>query len=185
MPRQDPGFPRALARPGDTILISSGAPYMVSNLCIDKPLCLVGGGSLPEDTVLVCPQEFESALEFSASGRVVNLTIKAELGTCLLHRKGHLTIEGCILCCVEHPLEHLSCPIVSTAGTMPSALTKHPNAVSVIETRIEGGTGAVKTDGSLVLQEVRVVYERASLVFWFNISQEHLAELDVIVACNA
>mgnify|MGYP000081824261 CR=1 FL=1 len=28
-------------RPGDTILISSGMTHLISNVCVDKPLCLV------------------------------------------------------------------------------------------------------------------------------------------------
>lgn len=42
--------------------------------------------------------------------------MKAELGCCLLHRSGRLTIDGCVLQCETDPLDHLSCPIVSTAG---------------------------------------------------------------------
>lgn len=167
------------ARPGDTILINSGGTHMISNVCIDKPLCLLGGGVLPEDTSLMCPRESDGALEFYASGRVANLTVTAELGSCLLHRKGRLTVESCVLCCGEHPLEHLSCAIVSTADALPySPLRKGQNGVSVIETKIEGGREAVRTTGSLVLQEVRVMYARAALVFWFNVSQKCLADLE-------
>lgn len=132
----------------------------------------------PEDTLLMCHRGSDSALEFSASGRVANLTVMAELGSCLLHRKGSLTIESCALRCGEHPLEHLSCAIVSTADAVPCSFTKRQNGVSVIETKIEGGKEAVRTNGSLVLQEVRVVYARAALVFWFNVSQKCLASLD-------
>lgn len=174
------------ARPGDTILINSGEAHVISNICIDKPLCLVGAGVSPEDTLLICPRGFESGLEFSASGRVANLTVTAELGSCLLHKKGSLTIENCALHCGEHPLEHLSCAIVSTADALPySPFTKRQNGVSVIGTKIEGGSEAVRTSGGLVLQEVRVVYARAALVFWFNVSQKCIAELETpILPCR-
>lgn len=102
----------------------------------------------------------------------MNLTIQAELGSCLLHRKGRLTVEGCFLKCAEHPLEHLCCPIVSTADEeFPSEISKVRSDVSVVETRIEGGCGAVKVSGSLELQQVRVMYARAALVFWFTVAQ--------------
>ncbi|KAH7387247.1 hypothetical protein KP509_16G012400 [Ceratopteris richardii] len=162
------------AKPGDTIIISSGETHISSNIFIDKPLCLLGDGMSPEDTLLFCPRGFESALEFSASSRVANLTILAELGTCLLHRKGSLVVENCALRCREHPLEHLSCAIVSTADAVPTSFMLHRNGVSVVETKIEGGKEAVRTSGNLVLQEVRVVYARAALVFWFNVSQKCL-----------
>ncbi|MCO5583503.1 hypothetical protein L7F22_037414 [Adiantum nelumboides] len=166
------------AKPGDTIIISSGVTHVSTNVYIDKPLCLLGEGYSPEDTMLLCPRGFESALEFSASSKVANLTIIAELGSCLLHRKGCLLVEGCALRCNEHPLEHLSCAIVSTADAVPSTFTLQGNGVSVIETKIEGGKEAVKTYGSLVLQEVRVVYARAALVFWFNVSKKCLSALE-------
>eukprot|EP00250_Pteridium_aquilinum_P000200 c10228_g1_i1 orf=35-898(+) len=174
------------AKPGDTILISSGVTHCCTNVFIDKPLCLLGEGLSPEDTLLTCPRGFESALEFSASSRVANLTILAELGSCLLHRKGSLIVESCALRCGEHPLEHLSCAIVSTADAVPSCFTMRQNGVSVIETKIEGGKEAVRTYGSLVLQEVRVVYARAALVFWFNVSQKCLSSLGTpILISNA
>ena len=113
-----------------------------------------------------------SGLEFLASSRVANLTVTAELGNCLLHRKGSLIVEGCVLRCGEHPLEHLSCALVSTADEVPCCITKRESGVSVIETKIEGGREAVRTNGNLVLQGVRVVYARAALVFWFNVSKK-------------
>eukprot|EP01018_Ginkgo_biloba_P035026 Gb_27842 [translate_table: standard] len=173
------------ARPGDTILIAAGTVHMACNVQISKPLCLIGGGSVPDDTVLVCPRGFDSALEFLSTGKVANLTIKAELGSCLLHRNGRLTIESCILKCEEHPLEHLCCPIVSTADAKPpsagslSSITKGENSVCVVQTRIEGGAKAVITNGSLTLQQVRVMYARTALFFWFNISQRCLTDIEV------
>ncbi|CAN6444021.1 unnamed protein product [Victoria cruziana] len=167
------------ARPGDTILISCGGSHVACNVQIRKPLCLIGGGDDPDDTVLICSRGFDSALEFLSTCKVSNLTVKAELGCCLLHRSGKLTIEGCVLQCEEHPLDHLSCAIVSTANAMPLtsdllSSVKHAeggNSVSVSRTRIEGGAKAVLTSGSLALQQVRVMYARTALFFWFNVSQ--------------
>ncbi len=87
---------------------------------------------------------------------MANLTIKAELGSCLLHRKGRLTVDNCFLECADHPLDHLSCPIISTADDSPCPISKAQNEVSVIETRIEGGFGCVRTSGSLKLQQVNM-----------------------------
>ncbi|KAH9299592.1 hypothetical protein KI387_031274, partial [Taxus chinensis] len=190
------------ARPGDTILIAAGAVHLACNIEINKPLCLVGGGSSPDDTVLVCPRGYDSALEFLTTGKITNLTIKAELGSCLLHRNGRLTVESCVLQCEEHPLEHLCCPIVSTAEALPIMSTvealpaaangtlasgiKGESCVSVIHTRIEGGERAVRTKGSLTLQQVRVIYARTALFFWFNVAQKRLTDIDVVpFACNA
>jgi hypothetical protein len=173
------------ARPGDTILISTGVVHIACNIQIIKPVCLVGGGSSPDETVLVCPRGFDSALEFLSTGKVANLTIKAELGSCLLHRNGRLTVESCVLQCEEHPLEHLCCPIVCTADALAppsstlSSIMKGGSSMSVIHTRIEGGAKAVLTNGSLTLQQVRVMYARTALFFWFNVSQKCLKDIDV------
>jgi hypothetical protein len=42
------------ARPGDTILIAAGGTHVARNIQIKKPLCIIGGGELPDDTVLTC-----------------------------------------------------------------------------------------------------------------------------------
>ena len=117
-----------------------------------------------------------SALEFMSNCKVANLTVKAELGCCLLHRSGRLTIDGCILQCESNPLDYLSCPIVSTAAAGPEILTSsaksHGDSVSVSRTRIEGGAKAVLTSGSLELQRVRVIYARTSIFFWFDVDRK-------------
>ncbi|KAM3685899.1 hypothetical protein ACJW31_11G154200 [Castanea mollissima] len=87
----------AAARPGDTILIAAGGSHRASNIQIKKPLCLIGGGELPDETTLICSRGSDSALEFMSTCKLANLTVKAELGCCLLHRKGRLTIDGCVL----------------------------------------------------------------------------------------
>jgi len=172
------------ARPGDTVLIAPGITHMASNVVITKPLRLVGGGSSADDTVLLCPRGFDSALEFLANGKLANLKIIAELGSCLLHRRGRLTVDSCALECVEHPLDHLSYPIRSTADDQPCPITNGQNAVSVIQTRIEGGPCCVDTSGKLKLQEVRVLCGRAALTFWFQVSK-YGAEDPTLVLCQA
>ncbi|XP_027340596.1 F-box protein SKIP5 [Abrus precatorius] len=164
------------SRPGDTILIAAGGSHRVSNIQINKPICLIGAGELPDDTTLLCSRGSDSALEFLSTCKLANLTVKAELGCCLLHRKGRLTIDGCILQCESNPLDYLSCPIVSTSTASSSEVlssqTKgNGDGVFVSQTRIEGGAKAVLTSGDLALQRVRVIYARTSLLFWFDVEQ--------------
>ena len=122
-----------------------------------------------------------SALEFLSTCKVANLTVKAELGCCLLHRSGRLIIESCVLQCETNPLDYLSCAIISTAGgatkfaSLPTKILG--DGVTVSSTRIEGGMKAVLTSGTLVLQRVRVIYGRTSVLFWFEVeNQWRLAE---------
>ncbi|KAF1869809.1 hypothetical protein Lal_00017386 [Lupinus albus] len=186
--------------PGDTILIAAGGSHRVSNIQIEKPLCLIGAGEVPDDTTLICSRGSDSAfephamrvgftegicvslygnkvcaLEFLSTCKLANLTVKAELGCCLLHRRGRLTVDGCILQCETNPLDYLSCPIVSTSSNsevIPSSRKSNKgDGVFVSQTRIEGGAKAVLTSGDLVLQRVRVIYARASLLFWFDVEQ--------------
>lgn len=115
---------------------------------------------------------FNSALEFLSTCKLANLTVRAELGCCLLHRSGRLTIDGCILQCESNPLDHLSHAIVTTASSshgIPPVVKAPGDCVTVTRTRIEGGAKAVLTSGTLSLQQVRVVYTRTSLFFWFNV----------------
>lgn len=114
-------------------------------------------------------------MEFLSTCKLANLTVKAELGCCLLHRNGRLTIDGCILQCETNPLDHLSCPIVSTAtncNVIPSTVKTNGDSVTVLRTRIEGGAKAVLTSGDLVLQRVRVIYCRTNLYFWFDVDHQ-------------
>ncbi|EXB62650.1 hypothetical protein L484_023946 [Morus notabilis] len=165
----------AAARAGDTILIAAGGKHLASNIQIKKPLCLIGGGELPDETTLICSRGSDSALEFLSTCKLANLTVKAELGCCLLHRSGRLTIDDCVLQCESNPLDFLSCPIVSTASgqVFSSSMKKyHRDSVSVSQTRIEGGAKAVSTSGDLALQRVRVIYARTSLFFWFDMEHQ-------------
>ncbi|XP_022966937.1 F-box protein SKIP5 isoform X1 [Cucurbita maxima] len=166
----------AAARPGDTILIATGGVHSVSNIQITKPLCLIGGGELPEETTLFCSRGSESALEFLCTSKLSNLTVKAELGCCLLHRKGRLIIDGCVLQCESNPLDYLSCPIVCTASPdkLSSSSVKggYADGVSVSQTRIEGGAKAILTSEDLALRHVRVIYARTALFFWFDVEHK-------------
>ncbi|GAB4827402.1 F-box protein skip5 [Ancistrocladus abbreviatus] len=166
------------ARPGDTILIAAGGVHFTSNIQIKKPLCLIGGGDGPEETTLVCSRGSDSALEFLSTCKVSNLTVKAELGCCLLHRSGRLIIDGCILQCESSPLDYLSFPIVSTANKpkkfTSSMIKNQGDGVTVSCTRIEGGAKAVLTRGTLSLQRVRATYGRTSIFFWFDV--EHACD---------
>ncbi|XP_021774437.1 F-box protein SKIP5-like [Chenopodium quinoa] len=164
------------AKPGDTILIAAGGVHFTSNIQIKKPLCLIGGGELPEETTLLCSRGTDSALELLSTCKITNLTVKAELGCCLLHRSGRLIIDSCLLQCETDPLDYLSCPIVSTA-TGPKKLSSlssmsRGDGVTVSCTRIEGGAKAVMTIGTLVLQSVRVIYGRNSVLFWFEVEHQ-------------
>ncbi|KAL6129389.1 hypothetical protein ACLB2K_072740 [Fragaria x ananassa] len=165
----------AAARPGDTILISAGGRHLASDIQIKKPLCLIGGGEVPDETTLICSRGADSVLEFLSTCKLANLTVKAELGCCLLHRSGRLTIDGCVLQCESNPLDFLSVPIVSTASAqtvLSPSVKGYKDGVSVSRTRIEGGAKAVSTSGDLTLQRVRVIYARTSLVFWFDMEQQ-------------
>ncbi|KAH9658585.1 F-box protein SKIP5 [Citrus sinensis] len=115
-----------------------------------------------------------SALEFLSTCKLANLTVRAELGCCLLHRSGRLTIDGCVLQCETNPLDFLSCPIVSTARSCITSTPMKSNgdSVTVLHTRIEGGAKAVLTSGDLVLQRVRVIYARTYLYFWFDVDHQ-------------
>ncbi|MFS7988366.1 putative F-box domain, leucine-rich repeat domain superfamily, F-box-like domain superfamily [Helianthus anomalus] len=113
-----------------------------------------------------------SALEFLSTCKLANLTVKAELGCCLLHRSGRLIIEDCNLQCESNPLDYLSYAIITTAGgceaTLSSAAHKNGDSVCVSQTRIKGGAKAVLTSGTLALQRVRAIYAPTSILFWYN-----------------
>ena len=110
-----------------------------------------------------------NALEFLSSCKVANLTMKVDMGCCLLHRSGRLVTDSCVLQCETNSLDFLSCTIISTAGG-PAKFASPPtrilrDGVTVSSTRIEGGMKAVLTSGTLVLQRVRVINCRTSVLF--------------------
>lgn len=135
----------------------------------------IGGGDVPDETTLICSRGSESALEFLSTCKLANLTVKAELGCCLLHRSGKLIIDCCFLQCESNPLDYLSYAIISTSNcpkVAPSLLKCCNDGVSVSQTRIEGGAKAVLTSGSLALQRVRVIYSQTSIFFWFDVEHQ-------------
>ena len=83
-----------------------------------------------------------------STGKVANLTIKATLSNCILHRRGKVTVESCKLQCYAGGLEHLFTPLVTlaTAGlrvqrehlTRPMLTGREAGmgVLSVIETKI-------------------------------------------------
>ncbi|KAJ8551548.1 hypothetical protein K7X08_021563 [Anisodus acutangulus] len=70
------------ARPGDTILIAAGGSHRVSNIQIEKPLCLIGAGESPDDTTLICSRSSDSALEFRSTCKLANLTEDCSVAAC-------------------------------------------------------------------------------------------------------
>ena len=60
-------------------------------------------------------QGAESALDFSATARLAHLAIASSLGPCLVHRKGALTVEACLLRTDAQGLGHLISPLVTRA----------------------------------------------------------------------
>ncbi|CAI0461822.1 unnamed protein product [Linum tenue] len=108
-------------------------------------------------------KDLEEPGVFPSIETAVSAARRAELGCCLLHRSGRLTIDGCILLCESNPLDYLSCPINKNGSN---------NSVAVSETRIEGGAKAVLTNGDLALQRVRAIYARACVYFWFDVDHK-------------
>ncbi|ESR44666.1 hypothetical protein CICLE_v10002701mg [Citrus x clementina] len=146
-----------MKQPSSVLEIRTEDTFNRSDTLIQQTLCMV-----------------HSALEFLSTCKLANLTVKAELGCCFLHRSGRLTIDGCVLQCETNPLDFLSCPIVSTARSCITSTPMKSNgdSVTVLHTRIEGGAKAVLTSGDLVLQLVRVIYARTYLYFWFDVDHQ-------------
>jgi len=81
-----------------------------------------------------------------STGKVANLTIKATLSNCILHRRGRVTVEGCKLQCHAAGLEHLFTPLVTLAAAgLTKQLQQWPmvtgkeagmGVLSVVETKI-------------------------------------------------
>ncbi|KAH9750294.1 F-box protein SKIP5 [Citrus sinensis] len=132
-----------MKQPSSVLEVRTEDTFNRSDTLIQQTLCMV-----------------HSALEFLSTCKLANLTVKAELGCCFLHRSGRLTIDGCVLQCETNPLDFLSCPI------------SNGDSVTVLHTRIEGGAKAVLTSGDLVLQRVRVIHARTYLYFWFNVDHQ-------------
>ncbi|KAL3140655.1 F-box protein skip5 [Trebouxia sp. C0010 RCD-2024] len=171
------------SRAGDTIVLEAGQSHEACDVVIPWPLKLMGSGTAAEATVVLCPKGPDAALDFRSTGKVANLTIKATLSNCILHRRGKLTVEGCKLHCYASGLEHLFTPLVTlaTSGlrvqreqlTRPMLTGREAGmgVLSVIETKIRGGHGAtaVKCGGTGALQRVRVIRLSRDTLFWFDV----------------
>jgi hypothetical protein len=57
-------------------------------------------------------------------------------------------------------------------GVLSSSVKTNGDSVSVSQTRIEGGAKAVLTSGDLTLQQVRVIYARTFVYFWFDVDSQ-------------
>lgn len=179
------------SRAGDTIVLEAGQMHDAHDVVILWPLKLVGSGNVAEDTLLVCPKGPEAALDFRSTGKVANLTIKATLSNCILHRRGRVTVEGCKLQCHAAGLEHLFTPLVTLAAAGLTKQLQHwpvvtgkeagMGVLSVVETKIRGGFGAtaVNCGGTGALQSVRVIHLSRDTLFWFDV---HAAKPGLV--CN-
>ncbi|KAI3905535.1 hypothetical protein MKX01_036444 [Papaver californicum] len=163
---------------GHTILIGAGGSHHVRDIQIKKTLCLLGGGEHPDETTLVCSRGSESAFEFLSTCKLSNSTVKAELGCCLLHRSGRLTIERCILQCDENPLDYLSCAIVSTEKGHQMLFLylmmhyQHWSRLIVYQYHVPELKEALKLSpqlGPWHYNGARVIYSRTALLFWFDV----------------
>lgn len=184
------------SRAGDTIVLEAGQAHNARDVVIPWPLKLIGSGAAAEDTLLLCPKGPEAALDFRSTGKVANLTIQATLSNCILHRRGRVTVEACKLQCHAGGLEHLFTPLVTLAA---ADLRKHKQprsartgieagmgVLSVIETKIRGGTGAtaVKCGGTGALQSVRVIHLSRDTLFWFDVHADKPGLLGGVIAPN-
>lgn len=110
---------------------------------------LILKGTNSERRLISDSLEFESEWHACRStGKVTNLTIKATLSNCIMHRRGKLTVESCKLQCYAGGLEHLFTPLVTLATAGLTVQRKHltrpmltgmdagMGVLSVIETRI-------------------------------------------------
>jgi hypothetical protein len=55
-----------------------------------------------------------------AAGRLYNLSICSQLGSCITHRRGRLSVENCSLNCEAEGLDHLISPIATWATSPPA-----------------------------------------------------------------
>ncbi|KAG8363699.1 hypothetical protein BUALT_Bualt19G0049600 [Buddleja alternifolia] len=164
------------ARPGDTILIAAGGIHRTSNIQIKKPICLIGAGEHPDDTTLICSRGSDSALELFSTCKLANLTVRAELGCCLLHRSGRLTIDGCILQCESNPLDHLSHAIVTTADGIPPLLKNSGDRViakfhgiCTQATRVYNGSRSGSRSITRVVQRLVYIYRKMNLYIEWSV----------------
>ncbi|KAK9841986.1 hypothetical protein WJX81_002803 [Elliptochloris bilobata] len=147
----------AASRPGDTIELEAAQVHEAADIAVRWPVRLRGGGAAPEDTVLLCPAGADAALVFSASGVLGNLSVHSGAIACLVHHRGRVMVQGCVLTCHAAPgLGHLFAPLVTLAWNGRGLLPPDGGVLTVVETRILGSAGsqAVRAAGSGVLRGV-------------------------------
>ncbi|KAL4855114.1 F-box protein SKIP5 [Chlorella vulgaris] len=132
----------AASRPGDTILLEAGAaPHLLpAPVVIHHPVHILGGGITAEGCLLEGPLGLEALIDFRASGRLANLTLRSTSGACVAHTRGRLTVQGCTLECDARGLPHLVAPLLTravswqqpplTSAAAPSASSTQPAAPS-------------------------------------------------------
>lgn len=156
------------SRPGDTILLAPGAQcHFANGIVINHCLRIMGGGKVPEE----CVVRLSSALTFKASGHVSNISIYGDIGGCIAHTSGRLTVEDCILHCNARGLYHLASPIEFLAKeSLPCSSSSPVARLLVAATSCAGGSSAVRISEDGRLLNVRVVYEKSKFLFWFEVT---------------
>ncbi|PSC68547.1 F-box SKIP5 [Micractinium conductrix] len=111
----------AASRPGDTILLEPGpAPHRVpAMLVVPHPVHILGGGAASGECVVEGARGLEALVDFRASGRLANLTLRATAGACVAHTRGRLTVQSCTLECDARGLPHLAAPLIARAVSCP------------------------------------------------------------------
>ncbi|WIA36696.1 hypothetical protein OEZ86_007973 [Tetradesmus obliquus] len=80
----------AASRPGDTIWLAPGMQHEATNVTIPRPLHILGGGLVPEDTQIFTANSADFALSFSAkAAQAAVATVQAELPA---HSEGELAL---------------------------------------------------------------------------------------------
>ena len=152
----------AASAPGQSIFLEPGE-HALDDVHIMWPLALSGAAG----TVLLVPGGAQRGLAVHASCRLAALDVRsAALAACVEHVAGRLRIERCALRCAdvaEHPLAHLSSPILSRARGEAA------HTLSVAETQCEGGATAVRCEGGGRLESLRVICWRRRSVLFFDV----------------
>ncbi|KAK9813155.1 hypothetical protein WJX72_009933 [[Myrmecia] bisecta] len=170
----------AASRPGDTIIIEPGETHIAQDVAIPWPLQLLGGGSMPESTVLTCPKGADAAaLDFRATAKLANLTIAcaAQPGatTASSVAGGHInaSVEAPPVEACDGPVLVVPALAVRQFASVggPQGAEPAVGVLSVVETKIRGGRGslAVRCCGTGQLQSVRIINLMKDTLYWFDV----------------
>lgn len=88
-----------------------------------------------------------------ATAKLANVTVRATMGACVMHRRGRLSVENCLLRCDAGGLDHLFTPLVtvaaergakgaSTKAAGHSAMPPPPASFSQVPVAAAGRSGA-------------------------------------------